>query len=62
MKQFWIQSHTVVVGNGGTGSNHGSAVFYKYPASGKPIKRITKGLIASQCTVVSLAKKPIALR
>jgi hypothetical protein len=58
VKQFWIQGGTVVAANGGAGDGkHGAAVFYQYPAGGKPIKRITKGLVSTQSTAISLAPK-----
>jgi hypothetical protein len=55
VEQFWIQGQTLIAANGGNGAQHGVAAFFKYPAGGKPTKRIRKGLVASQCVVVSLA-------
>ena len=56
VKQFWIQGETVIAPDGGSRyGGRGAAVFYKYPVGGKPIKRITKGILSSQSTVVSVA-------
>jgi hypothetical protein len=54
VKQFWIQSQTVVAPNVTSGSAS-NVLLFKYPAGGSATKRITKGVIAPQGTVVSLA-------
>jgi hypothetical protein len=59
VKQFWIQDQTLIApntisGQGGLGSK---AILYNYPAGGKAIKKIAKGVIDAQGAVVSLAAK-----
>jgi hypothetical protein len=56
VKEFWIQDQTLIApntipGRGGKGSK---ALLYNYPAGGRTIKKISKGVIAAQGAVVSL--------
>jgi len=56
VKEFWIQDQTLIApntipGRGGKGSK---ALLYNYPAGGRTIKKIPKGVIAAQGAVVSL--------
>jgi len=55
--QFWIQGSRLIApntipGRGGLGSK---ALIYAYPAGGKALEKISKGVIAAEGAVVSLA-------
>jgi len=57
--QFWIEDQTLIAPNTipGRGGNGSKALFYNYPAGGKAVKKIAKGVEAANGIVVSLAPK-----
>jgi len=59
VKQFWIQDQRLIAPNtiSGQGGRGSKAILYNYPAGGKAIKKIAKGVIDAQGAVVSLAPK-----
>ena len=55
--QTWIQDQNIIVPSRPSGKT-GYTLIYRYPAGGRAIKRVTKGVFSPQGATVSLAPSP----